>query len=111
MTKQIMKQRDSKKEAATRNSDPILLEEYRRLRNRVKDQMKLDQENYYHTKLHDNDQTIKGAWKTVYQALGKSSNLAPVQLVENGQAVVLPRSMANTFNTFSLVKAKNCVTA
>ena len=36
MTKQIMKERDSKKEAATRNSDPILLEEYRRLRNRVK---------------------------------------------------------------------------
>ena len=42
----------------------------------------------------------------MYQALGKNSDLAPVQLVEDGQAVVNPRSMANTFNKFFTGKVK-----
>ena len=64
----------------------------------MKPQLVLDKDNYYKTKLHDEEQSISGAWKTVYSALGKTADSGPVQLVVGGETLLSPRGMANAFN-------------
>ena len=79
----------------------------------MKAQLPLDKQSYYYNKANYEDKTIKGAWKTVYQALGQNKDVSPVQLVENGQAVINSRSMANTFNEFftgKVRKLRNSIT-
>ena len=95
------------KEAATKSGDPVHLEQYRILRNSVKSRLNTDKQKYYSSTFHDKQNTISSMWSTVYQVLGQTKNLSPVQLMVNGLAVTSPRAMANSFNDIFIKKVQD----
>ena len=79
-TKLLMKERDILKTEATKTNDPVLLEEYRIKRNIVKDNVKLDRENYSMRKFDTKYTSSKNMWKSVKDLLGLNKNLSPTKL-------------------------------
>ena len=102
-----MKNRDKLKELATKTGNSEHLERYKLLRNQVKKKLPLDKKKYYSDIFHDQERSISGIWSTAYQMLGQTKNLAPVQLIQNGNAIVSPRGMANAFNSIFIKKVQD----
>ena len=46
-------------------------------------------------------------WSTAYKVLGQKTNLSPVQLIVDGNAVLAPRVMANVFNDIFIKKVSS----
>ena len=79
-TKLLMAERDALKEEATKNGDEDLLLEYRKLRNLIKHNIRIDEKNYYKVRFSDNKMTSKQAWKLAYDMLGKVQNKSPTKI-------------------------------
>ena len=97
-TKVLMRERDALKEESTVQGCPILFNEYKVKRNKVKAMVQSDKINYYKSRLHDQSFDIKKVWKTVYNVLGNIDNKAPKQIRQGDRIINNPKLMAEALN-------------
>ena len=97
-TKALMRERDALKEESTVQGCPILFNEYKVKRNKVKAMVQSDKINYYKSRLHDQSFDIKKVWKTVYNVLGNIDNKAPKQIRQGDRIINNPKLMAEALN-------------
>ena len=102
-----MKDRDILKSEATKQNGPILLSEYKKKRNLVKEYVIKGREEYSHRKLDNGDTSCQEMWNSVKDLLGLNKNLAPTKLKINGDIISNPKSLADSFNGIFVNKVKD----
>ena len=83
---------------------------YKVLRNKIKNQLPIDEKNYYKGKFYNKEASVGSTWNTVNDYLGtsqKSHSNTPSMLIHNNTAHTAPRDVANTFNRIFLDKVRN----
>ena len=106
-TKALMQERNVLKQEATKTNDPVLMAEFRKIRNEVKKRVTSDEENYYKSAFLKEDSDIRSCWKNVYSILGTSKNLSPSKINFNGRIVSNPTELAEAFSEIFSNKLKN----
>ena len=97
-TKLLIDERDALKEEATKHGDEELLKEFKKLRNTVRHQLIKDKQSYYKNKFHDDQMTVKNAWKLAYDLLGKVDNKSPTKINYGNKIISNPKALATAFS-------------
>ena len=97
-TKMLMAERDALLEEATKQGDEELMKEYKKLRNKVRHQLPKDQPTYYKNKFHDDNMTVRKAWKLAYELLGKVNNKSPTKIKHENEIISSPKALASAFS-------------
>ena len=104
--KRIMVERDALKEEATKTGDPILMDEYRQLRNWIKDNISKEKTAYYHNKFNDEQINTRKAWNIVNNMLGQTKSKSPSKIKVNDRFITNPKGLAEAFNFIFQEKIK-----
>ena len=104
--KEIMKERNKLKIESITSDDPNILKRFKELRNKVKTKLSSAESAYYRKKFDESDGDVKKVWKTAYQFLGKSEDLAPKQMILDGAIISSPEKLSEAFNKVFLNKVK-----
>ena len=102
-----MAERDALQEEALKHGDEELMKEYKKLRNKVRHQLKKDQPTYYKDKFQDESMSIRKAWKLAYDLLGKVSNKSPTKIKHENRIVTNPKALASAFSQIFRDKVRN----
>ena len=97
-TKQLMKYRDSIKEEATKQADPELLKEFKRLRNEVRQRIIKDRGSYYQNQFQDQSFSVRQSWKLVYSLIGGKGAKGPSKISFNNSILSQPKEIAMALN-------------
>ena len=103
-TKLLMEERDVLKQEATYYQDSVLLSEYKKKRNAVKESVEADRKKYLTTEFENEDSA--NVWKAAYKILGQNDNKAPTQIIDGDEMIHAPAKMANAFNKIFLQKVE-----
>ena len=97
-TKMLMRERDTLKKAATERLDEVLMKEFKKKRNEVKNRLKMDETKYHKERFFDPKIDVKKAWKYVYNAMGISKNNSPSKLSYEDKIITNPKEISEAFN-------------
>ena len=97
-TKQLMKYRDAIKEEATKQADPDLFKNFKRLRNKVRQNIILDRLSYYQNQFQDQSFSVKQSWNLGYSLIGKQGSKGPSKIVFHDSLLTKPVDVAMAFN-------------
>ena len=109
-TKIKMRARDKLKIEASEESNHEKLNQYRKLRNEIKNELERDKKEYYKTKFYNKEATISSIWNSVNDFLGTSSrshSSSPTLISYKNQTMSAPRDIANSLNQIFINKVRN----
>ena len=108
-TKEKMRTRDRLKLEASEVNDSEKLNQYRKLRNEIKNELERDKKEYYRTKFYNKDASIGSIWTSVNDFLGTSSrshSSSPTLISYKNQTMSAPRDIANSLNQIFVDKVR-----
>jgi hypothetical protein len=104
LTREIKKmifERDKLKRKAMVTGSRAAWDEYKTTRNKVNISLRQTKADYYRTKISNQNNNPKEAWKTINNLLGRSSSNTVVnELKFNDAKITSPEKIANAFNTY-----------
>ena len=105
-TKELMQERNSAQAWATATKQAEDWSQYKRLRNRVTKNLKVDKYNWQNNKLDHSYNDSGKLWSTIKGWLNWSSLTSPTKLFHEGCIETSPRKMANIMNRFYVDKVE-----
>ena len=99
--KLLMKSRDKLKKAAVKNKSSSLMEDYRKVRNRVNSLNILLKQQYFMDKISENKGNMKECWKITSKLLNKCSKSTNITYIKDGDIEIREkREISNTMNNY-----------
>ena len=99
-------ERDKLQKRAIDSKDPNDFRQYKKVRNRITSQLRLDERAWQAKKLNEVEGSSAGSWKAVKGILGWSSSGPPTKLFHNGLMQTKSLQIANCQNNFFIEKVK-----
>lgn len=106
-TKLLMKNRDEAQKAATLTNKNEDWNNYKKLRNKINNRLKVEKKNWQRRKLDNCESDPSRTWKNVKGWLGWNTGGPPTQLFHNGTFFNKPSDLSKTMNNFLLIKLSN----
>ena len=112
ITKDILKQiKDRNKLFIKLKNQPhnnLVQERYKRLRNKITDNIRKSKKDYYKKNFDDNISNLKNTWKGIKDILNQKKASQISQINHNNVDITNPSEIANTFNNFFVNVGPNC---
>jgi hypothetical protein len=99
--KKMIFERDKFKRKAMATGSRAVCDEYKTTRNKVYISLRQTKADYFRTKISNQNNNPKEAWKTINNLLGRSSSNTVVSEIKfNDAKITLPEKITNAFNTY-----------
>ena len=99
--KKRMRHRDRLKAKAIKTKDPKLWDAFKKVRNKVNNEVKESKKSYYNNNFHVNSNNSKKTWQAINELTGRKSNKSTINsIVVDEETISDPKEICNNFNSF-----------